>query len=165
MKKILLTIGVSFFLLFLGGMFIFFISSGLFYRKNQDEYFSKVSYTLKGEVLRYKFLGGARYMLIIDVYNKNFDKLELSSNEEFFGIFDRGHSKAYVVSYLGLPDVLETRRDGVPKEKVYIDINSKSRNIIFQTNNIRDTVVLRTTTIYGKDLIKIERGLNSSFRF
>ncbi len=145
----------------LGLIILTFLYSSITYENNQDNYFSKSSYTLTGKIIDSKHLGGVSYLMKIQVETMDLHRNELGQFDDFAGIYDRESNTAYMVNDVD-NSLLEKELKKFPDIKIY----SADRKVKYFIN---DHVViegtLATASVYKRQLTKIEKRLKGSVRF
>ena len=102
-----------------------------------EDYYSKVDYRLKGQVISTKLLHDYgtpyrdTYVLTIHVDTMEIMKNELSHNELFLGVYDSALKRAYIISVLYNPDTSDPYRNNEKLPRIIISTSPQDRTVKF----------------------------------
>src|SRR5690554_399209 len=142
-KYLLLIILVPIFIASMVFMFIFLsIRDNKKRDKIDKEYFAKSSIYLKGSIYDYQYYGN-HSLLFINVDSISYKNENL---QNYIGIYDTIKNQAVVLTgftYPGLVDGKKIPKDSLPD----IEINYKTQQIAFTSENYNDSVDISVSTI------------------
>ncbi len=102
-----------------------------------EDYYSKVDYGLKGQVISTKLLHDYgtpykdTYVLTIHVDTMEVMRNELSDNDRFLGVYDSVLKRAYIISPLYNPDTSNPYRDKEKLPQISISTSPQDRTVKF----------------------------------
>ena len=123
------------------------------YTKEEESYFSKSSYFLKGQVYKYEYLGGINSLLYIQFDSISINKRPQNS-DTFTGLYDKKKNIAVIVAVFDHPDIRERKINTA--DLPYVTIDSEERKITYSSPNLTLEDMLRPAGVYEDRLTAIE---------
>ncbi len=130
---------------------VFFTYTKNSYIKNQDRYFTKVSYIIEGRISSSKLIGGVSYLIEIEVDTSNILKNELSVDDDFVGLYDQEQNKIYIIADI----VNDSSNETISNQLKYIKINTFKKEVMYLGDSVQ-IELLKCNSIYKHHLVEIE---------
>ena len=121
------------------GLIFLFMADKNNYHKEQDIYFEKEEYYFCGQMVSYKLLGGVTYLIEIDVDSVLFIKNDISSENDFVGLYSEKQKKILFNADLTIDE--NTDKNAVSEGLPYVRVKSSNRTVEY--------IINKETTVYG----------------
>lgn len=110
------------------------------FRQEQNDYFSKVDYTIEGNVVDWQKVGGNYYLIEFEPTRFEIPKNKIHSSDDYVGVFASDTSNVFIIA-----PISESFSSTLEK----VGFSTHNRKFVF---NDSSSTVLRTASLYKRRL-------------